>query len=262
MADAKVQSEIPFELRDGYVIVVEGRISQLKGLRFVLDTGASYSVVNRKVAEQLTVRRRPGQVFKFDKIVPVEWAEFKEVQFGPIEAHSVSLMVADLSSSGSSGSADAVIGMDLLRASAGILIDYERRRIFFGAATVSHKEAMPPKVPPLLVMQVMIQGRAVRLLVDTGMQGILLYQDRLRKEFPNLRVQVEKDNVQIGYLRVKQAKIPSFSVGTAESERTVFLMNGPAENLLTGIDGYLGTCALNAPQVAIDFANNTMAWNE
>lgn len=261
-ADAKVESEIPFELRDGFLIIVGGRIAQLKGLKFVLDTGASYSVVDRKVADQITVRRRPGEVFQFDRIVPVEWAEFGEVQFGSIEVRGVTLMVVDLKGTSRSVPADAVIGMDLLRASAGILIDYEKRRIVFEPGNVNHNDGIQPKVPPFLVMQVMVQGRAVRLLVDTGMQGILLYQDRLRKEFPNLRMRVEKNNVQVGYLRVKRAKIPGFAVGTAEFERTVFLMNGPAENLLPGIDGYLGTSVMNAPQVAIDFANNTMAWNE
>ena len=255
-------NEISFELCGGFLIVIEGRIAELQGLKFILDTGATYSVVDRKVAQKLFLRRHAGRVFSFDKYIPIERAEFPVVQFGPIEVHTVSLMVADLGGSSRSGSADVVIGMDLLRASVGILIDYERRRIVFGTGTVNHNEVPRPRVSPFLVMQVMIQGRVVRLMVDTGMQGILLYEDRLRKEIPNLGVEVENDKVQVGYLRVKRAKIPGFMVGTAEAERTVFLMNGPAENLLPGIDGYLGTGALNAQQVAIDFANNTMAWKE
>jgi predicted aspartyl protease len=260
---APAPSEIPFELRGGFLIVIEGRMAELQGLKFILDTGASYSVVDRQVAQKLSfLRHHAGRVFSFDKYVPIEWAECPVVQFGPIEVHDIPLMVANLRNSrGFPGHADVIIGLDLLRTSRGFLIDYERRKIVFGTGTVNHDEVLRPKVP-FLVMQVMIQGRVVRLIVDTGMQGVLLYEDRLRKEFPNLGVEVERDKVQNGYLRVKRAKIQGFIVGTAESERTVFLMNGPSENLLPGIDGYLGTGALNAQQVAIDFANNTLAWKE
>jgi predicted aspartyl protease len=59
--------EVPFELRGGFLVVFEGRIAHLQNLKFVLDTGASYSVVDRKVAQRLSLRRHAGRVFSFDK---------------------------------------------------------------------------------------------------------------------------------------------------------------------------------------------------
>jgi hypothetical protein len=48
----------------------------------------------------------------------VEWADFSEVQFGPIEVQKASLMVADLvNSSKFRERVDGIIGLDLLCAS-------------------------------------------------------------------------------------------------------------------------------------------------
>ena len=185
-------TELPFELLDGFLIVVEGRIAQLKGLRFVLDTGVSYSVVDRRVAERLNVRRRPGRVFNFDKDVPIEWANVSEAQFGPVEVHNASMMVADLVNLPRFNvHADAIIGLDLLCGGREMLIDYEARRVIFrGNNGVIDTSAL--RWPPFLTIDALVQGHSLRLMVDTGMKGILLYEDRLRKRFPNLRLEDEK----------------------------------------------------------------------
>jgi hypothetical protein len=252
--------EVPFELRGGFLVVFEGRIAQFHGLKFVLDTGTSHSVVDRKVARRLSLRRRAGHVFSFDKYIPVEWADFPVVQFGSIEVHDISLIVADLGSSwGFPGHADAVIGLDLLCQSKGFLIDYNARRLLFRAPTTSRVALT--QVPLFLTVKVLVQGQPARLLVDTGMDGILLYEDRLRKRFPNLRLEDQKDGIRFGNLRVKQARLPGVVLSGAELEPTVSMMKGPSESLLSGVDGYVGTGALNARRVEFDFETNSLAWN-
>src|SRR5258708_16789705 len=107
--------EVPFELRGGFLVVLEGRIAQLQRLKFILDTGAGQSVVDVKIAEELSLPRRVGRAFSFNKHVPAELAEFPVVQFGPIEVHDVTLMVANLKKSwGFPGHAVAIIGFDIL----------------------------------------------------------------------------------------------------------------------------------------------------
>jgi hypothetical protein len=107
----------------------------------------------------------------------------------------------------------------------------------------------------------MIQGHPVRLSVDTGMEGILLYENKLRKRFPQLRLEEEVKGVQVGYLRVKQAKLPGVWLGSSELAPTVFLLKGPAKEL-PDIDDYLGPRALNARQVEFNFEAKTLAWRE
>jgi len=258
---AKANNEIPFELRDGFLLVVQGRIAQHKDLKFVLDTGATYSVVNRRLAERLSARRRTGRVLNFNRTVTVEFAEFSEVQFGPVDVHNASLIISDLVDSSHSDDVDAVIGLDLLRLSKGLCIDYASRKIIFRQISTNRADVLTQHASPFLFMQVMLQGQPAKLLVDTGMKGILLYEDRLRKRLPSIKLDGELRGVRLGYLLVTQVKFAGISLGNREAERTVFLMKGPSEGF-TNIDGYLGTSALNARQVELDFEENTIAWRE
>ncbi len=256
---SKVNNEIPFELRDGFLIVVQGRIAKHEDLKFVLDTGATYSVVNRKLAERLSARRRTGRILNFNKTLAAEFAEFGEVQFGPIEVHNALLMIADLENSSHTEQVDAIIGLDLLCVSKRLLIDYGARKISFRAGSADLRSDSAQQIPPFLLMQVMVQGHPMRLLVDSGMRGILLYEDRLRKMLPNLKLQGERRGVRIGYLQVKQVSLPGVLLGERELERTVFLMKGRPADGLEGIDGYIGTSALGAQRVEFDFERNTLA---
>ncbi len=254
--------KVPFELRDGFLVVFEGRIAQLQKLKFVLDTGTSHSAVDRSVAERLHLQRRPGRVFSFDKYVRVEWAEFPVVQFGPIEVHDVPLMVADLANSWAfPGHADVIIGLDLLRRCNEFSINYYARDLLFRVASATSTDTAPLQAPAYLTTKVLVQGQLVRLLVDTGMNGILLYEDRLRKRVPNIVLEDEKDGVRFGYLRVRQARLPGVVLIASVIEPTVSLINGPSDGLLSDVDGYVGTNILNAQQVEINFETNTLAWN-
>src|SRR5580704_16368505 len=70
-----VRSSIPFQLLSNFLVVVNGQVGALDGLKFILDTGASYTLIDRKLADKLKLRRQPGQVTNFDRDVPVDWAE-------------------------------------------------------------------------------------------------------------------------------------------------------------------------------------------
>ena len=54
-------TELPFRLSAGYLIQVEGRIGTQSNLKFVLDTGATISVVDRKIADKLNLELRPAE---------------------------------------------------------------------------------------------------------------------------------------------------------------------------------------------------------
>ena len=54
MSDAARTNAIPFQLEGGFLIEVEGRIGQLEGLKFILDTGATHSVIDRRIADRLS----------------------------------------------------------------------------------------------------------------------------------------------------------------------------------------------------------------
>src|SRR6516162_6080235 len=57
--------EILFELSHSFLIVVRGRLGPLDSLKFILDTGTSRSVVDRKTAEKLDLQRHPAYIGHF-----------------------------------------------------------------------------------------------------------------------------------------------------------------------------------------------------
>ena len=71
-------SVLPFRLSSGYLIEVEGRIGDQTHLKFILDTGASISIVDQKVAEKLKLDARPAQSFNFDRNLKWDTATLPE----------------------------------------------------------------------------------------------------------------------------------------------------------------------------------------
>jgi len=80
---AAARRTIPFQLVSNFLVVVNGQVGELDGLKFIVDTGASYTLIDQKVADRLKLRRRPGKITNFNREVPVEWAEIPDLRVGP-----------------------------------------------------------------------------------------------------------------------------------------------------------------------------------
>jgi len=64
-----------FDLREGFLIVVDGQIGSLEHLKFILDTGASRTMVSNKVASRLSVPRQESTLFNFDRQIATQSLE-------------------------------------------------------------------------------------------------------------------------------------------------------------------------------------------
>jgi predicted aspartyl protease len=112
-----------------------------------------------------------------------------------------------------------------------------------------------------LVVELQVQDRPVHLLVDTGLSGILLYEERLRKRVPALRTAGSLKNATMGgRVPVKQATLPDVVFGHRTRDVPVLLLPSPAADMLPGIDGIVGISALQAHRVHFDFSNKTLSW--
>lgn len=254
------RSVVPFKLYAGYLIVVEGRIGNVGNLRFALDTGVTHSVIDRKLASKIAVARRSGKVVNFDKTVLSDWVEVPKVQFGPIEVARLSMMVSDLRYFQSFATGvDAVIGLDLLRLS-DFSIDYDAHKVFFGPIDTTGGVPMSSDLICLSV-QVLVGNSKLQLLLDSGAQALVLYEDRLLDRVPQLRIEGELEGVSMGgFVHAKKAAVPRARLGTTDLNGTVFLVKAPSGNVLPGIDGYLGIAALKARRIDFNFETKTLAW--
>jgi predicted aspartyl protease len=247
-----------FELRQSFLIVVDGRIGPLEHLKFILDTGASHTVVSRKIADQLAVSREAGSVINFQRKLPVEWARFPEVQVGPIVATDAWMMVADLNQySEFTKDIDAIAGLDLLSRCQRVQIDYEAKLIAFHAR--SDASQAPLFQAKGIFVTLMLQDQPVHLLVDTGFQEIALFEERLRPLMQRVRVQ-QLAQAQIGSLVGDAVRLSGLRLGSDRSNPPVLLIRGKTEAVPGGLDGYLGPRALGAKKIELDFAAMMLRW--
>jgi len=254
-------NELPFRLSSGYLIEVEGRIGTQRDLKFLLDTGASISAVDSRFAEQIKLQRRPAESLSFDRKVAWEVATVPEVQFGQIKAQNIQMLVGHLIEySDFAKKADAIIGMDLLKLR-DFSIDYDAKKIIFHSRRREYSQASGGPLSQCVILEIQIQGHAVRLIVDTGFPGLLLYEPRLLKRVPELRTAGSPIAVSIGgRLKAKQVLLPDVVFGARNGEVSVLLVKAPSPDILPGIDGIVGLAPLKAHRVNFDFVAKAVSW--
>jgi predicted aspartyl protease len=255
-------TELPFRLSAGYLIQVEGRIGTQTNLKFVLDTGATISVVDRKIADKLNLELHPAESLSFDRKLRWESATIPEVQFGPVHAINAVTLVGNLAEySEFARNADAIIGMDLLQLS-NLSIDFDTRKIIFHSFAQKAPAVRGEPLSNCLILEVQVQGHPVRLIVDTGLPGVLFYEERLRKHVPVLRTAGSVSRVTMGgRLLAKQAILPDVLLGEKYGDVSVLLVQSPPPEMLPGIDGIVGIAPLKAHHVDFDFSSKTLSWN-
>jgi predicted aspartyl protease len=172
------------------------------------------------------------------------------------------MMIADLRYFQSfAAHVNAVLGLDLLRLSS-FSIDYDARKLTFGP--VKTDSGVPMEADDVgITVQLMVGDSKIRLLVDTGAQALVLYEDRVAGRLPQLKVQGETAGISMGgWVLSKRGFVPNARLGATSLDGTVFLVKAPPASMLADVDGYLGTAALKARRIDFDFETNTFAWKK
>src|SRR5215470_14620154 len=76
---------IPFQLRGGFLIVVDVKVGSLSGLKFILDTGTTHSVLDARTADKLSLSRQDATVLNFNRKLKVGWSTVPELQIGSLD---------------------------------------------------------------------------------------------------------------------------------------------------------------------------------
>ena len=257
-------NEMAIQVYGGFLVVARGSVNNAENLRFLLDTGASNSAIDRRLAERLGLHGQPAKVVDFDKTVALEWTEVQEMTFGPERICNVRVMIEDLGYFRSTGvHVDGVIGLDLLRRES-FLVDYARERVVFGPTATGGMPGVPMRADAKsITVEVELDMRPVWMVADTGTRGIVLYEDTLKDLLANYRVEGRSGAVSLGGpLESRIAIVPRLRLGGQDLEREVVLISAPGAKRLSGVSGYLGLAALDAKQVAFSFETNQLLWRK
>jgi hypothetical protein len=248
----------------GYFIVVRAGIGERRDLNFLLDTGATTSAIDRKLAERLGLATRASQMVNFDKTLRVEWCILPELAYGPEHATNIKVAVEDLRYLRASGAAvDGVIGWDLLRRHS-FRLDFANKRVVFGsgATAISATEAhsVPFRESSLfLTVPIDLDGRQVWMIADTGMGGAMFYEPQLEATSYLREASISGSSVG-GKVESQIALVPRLRIATQDLDRQVYVVRAPNSPLLDGVAGYLGIASLNAKQVTFDLDRGVLSW--
>jgi Aspartyl protease len=259
---AEPSNELPVHIYNRYLIVVEGSIGNVHGLRFLLDTGTSTTAVDRRLAKRLGVAGQRAKVINFDKIVPVQWGIIPEITLGPEQVLHVPVCIEDLSYLHAGPlPVDAIIGLDLLRRQT-FMVDYAASRVLFGATETAGMHAVPMRVTQAAVtVEAQLNGRSVWMIADTGLLRTTLYERGVEAVLENYRVQGHVVAQSIGGpIENRVSTVLQLRCGGQELDREVLLVAPPAANRLSDVAGFLGPASFNPKQVVFDFDSNQLLW--
>ena len=255
------ERELPFRISNGYLILAEGAIGTRTHLKFLLDTGASMSIVDSKIADGMKLHREPTQSFSFDRKLAWDQAAIPEVRFGPITAKNTVMLVGPLAKySEFARNVDAIIGLDLLHL-CDFTVDYAAKKIVFHSSAAESPQVGDKALTGGLTLLIQIQGHPVRLIVDTGFPGILLFEERVFAKVPELKTTRNVSRVTLGErLHAKATTLRDVAIGPTSRDTSVLLAQAPPAEMLPGIEGVAGIAALKARRVHFNFIERTLSW--
>src|SRR5262249_35668970 len=137
---AKQPFAMPFDLYDEHWILVKGTIGSIENVNILIDTGKSPTAISKKLAEQLDLRGNREFLLMSNGKIEVESVTLSRFQIGQLRVESLRVVVQDLSSLGQKLGTPigAIAGLDVL-SSTSLMIDYSKRKIFFGRVELGRK---------------------------------------------------------------------------------------------------------------------------
>ena len=256
------KTEVPFELSNHNLIIVKATIGAIKNVNMILDTGTTPTAINQGMADRLNLRGKVGWLQTLNGTIQVQSVVLPCIQIGQLHADSITGVVQDLTFLEKSLgiSLGGIAGLDLLRSSS-FAIDYRRRKIIFGPVAASEKAVHFETQIPYLSVKAKIAGQEIRLLVDSGTGGLLVYRNRLRTASEQLHVD---PNASISNAAGGGTHLRWLSTEVSLEKRNLGARNvviaDVDSNPQDDFDGLIGLATMGFRKVSFDFENGLFSW--
>ncbi len=253
---------VPFRLLNGYSIVAQGTLGGNSQRNLLIDTGANPSIIDDDVARDLGLGEQEAAMALINGPVSLRMAELPVLALGPLRRQKIRVVVRDLEyMRGALGvPIDGVIGMDVL-CMMNFTIDYEHQRLLFGPAAVLDADSVSfASGPPFLVVPASAGDAPLKLMVDTGTSGILLFAS-MRPHLRDVSFLGRADGFTMagGFIADKLAlptvRLGGFRLGT----QPAFLVSD-RQGWGGGFDGLLGPAVLGLKRLTFDFESGKLRW--
>jgi predicted aspartyl protease len=256
---AQVQSEVPFQLIDGWAIVLEGTLGGVPHQRMLIDTGAVPSAINIKLARHLGLKGPSSGLSLMNRSINTERVHVPGVRLGPVAVESLDMVAMNLGriEQALGLRIDAVVGLDLL-ARQNFSLDYRRKKIDFGTSTPGvwtiAFETKQEVGGTYILIPLESGGERIQVLLDTGTRDLMLFQRRLRGDLLHLHSRAQDFNLNAGGQdHLTEVELQSVQVGQLfRTKQKAYLWDTPESQLRT-FDGLLGPASLGVTWVGFDF---------
>jgi hypothetical protein len=258
--DAGLPQSLPLRIYRHFLVVAEGQIGGVpEGQNFVLDTGTAPSIINERLVRQRGLATMPSTIKALGKTIPTQAAIIPEIELGPIVATSVPARVQNLSrlERDLGIPVAGIIGLDVLSKSS-FHLDYEKRVIEFGDIS---DEGIPVNLDVrsgIAVAVVRLGGKAVRMLVDTGSDRVVILGGNFAEgEWPTLRNTSQSGTSLLDHaMHVQEFSASDITFGGQHfSKDKAYFIPGSTDPVF---DGLLGVRALGFRGLSYDQARGTI----
>jgi hypothetical protein len=248
--------EIPFRLK-GHWIVVKASIGSVEDLELALETGSAISIIDRKIARQLKLKGRPRPVKSAGSTETGQEVTLPQLCLGQHCYESVAAMAVDLRFA----KVDGFIGLDLLRRS-NFTIDYVSKKILFGPVQKTESSIHFPGKLPFLLLRVRTAGEDLVLMLDSGSEQTILFQDPLSRHKVSMTRTGEKSSLVAVGVRseVERVYVPKISLGDCSWRNHLAYVLKTKQKPYRGIDGFLALSSLDFKSLSFDFEENQLSW--
>jgi predicted aspartyl protease len=260
--ESAAKGEVSFQLYNDNLIIVKATIGTVKNVNMILDTGTSPTAINQGMADRLNVRGKAGLLQTLNGTIQAQSIMLPLIQIGPLHADSITGVVQDLTfmERRLGISLGGIAGLDIL-STCSFTIDYRRQKIIFGPVAASEKAIHFETQIPYLTVKAKIEGHEVRLLVDSGTWGLLVYRNRLRTVPEQLHVDPNSSISTAG----GSTHVKWLSAEVSLGKRNLGARNVAIADIDSDpqydFDGLLGFAKMGFRKVSFDFENGLFGWD-
>jgi predicted aspartyl protease len=256
-SDLMQSSSIPVSVYNGYLVVAAGQIGGQKE-KFVIDTGTAPSILSARMAKRMGLPVTTTTLVAVGRSLDTGTTVLPELHFGPIHIKNLPVNVMDLSFlENSLGMHIAgLIGMDVLAAT-NFQLDYQKNELNFGTTLEEGIAVRYDRWSRLALAEATLQGRHVRLIVDTGSDLVVVYGESWRPSESASRVVRTMQGASVGdQVGIRQIAKPEMELAGKQFRDfpTYYVPSASAK----GYDGFFGVRALHLRGISFDRNTQTM----
>jgi predicted aspartyl protease len=253
--------ELRFDLYRDYLIVVQGSAGPVKGLNFLLDTGANPTILDRQLARSLHLVELPGLLAGVNGTVAAGKATVPNLKVGPMRRDNLPVVVEDLSFfyKALPVHIDAVVGLDVIGQSP-FEIDYGGREIHFGPVSSLKNAVRLQMKRGLPLVDAQLDDVSASLVLDTGASSLILFAPRTASASPVRISAVQQSSKTMGEFAGKTLWVHSLRIGQVDFSREPAVLVRSRPETSDDFDGLVSPALLGITKIAIDLEQGVFAF--